>query len=99
MGTVVSLSAYRAARAQVAPPTAEVVPLATMQHRWLPAPMPWLNARVMVKTNFTWGTCRYIDAVTGRLVIEQTFNGQQVYRTFADKELRHPQDRGPKGAA
>lgn len=78
---------------------AEVVPLATMQHRWLPAPMPWANARVLVKANFTWGTCLYIDAATGRLVVEHSFNGERVFRTYRHDELRHPTDRGPGGAA
>jgi hypothetical protein len=90
MGTVVPFPTL--------PRRPEVIPLADARAFWVAAPMPWCNARVVVLANKVWGVCRYLDTRSGKLVVEHSFDGRPVFRSYRPAELRHPTDRGPSAA-
>ncbi len=104
MGDVVSLSAFRAARAQLAPPAPmprHVAPVArevlrTIKRRW-PAPSDWQGQRVFCCDSLQTGRVVGWDSVE-RLFIVEIAPGVERLASVANLErITAPQP--PKGAA
>lgn len=105
MGEVVSLSAFRAARAQVAPPEPmprHVAPVArevlrTIRRRW-PAPSDWQGQRVFCCDSLQTGRVVGWDSVE-RLFIVEIAPGVERLASVAVMERIPGPPQPPKGAA